>query len=328
MKILSTKYTFALLTATVSAVFIFCSSDDDGDTPEPQATVFDNTGYRYSDVGTDNGYTLTYENLQSPEENQLESSSGIVGSQTNGAYVIICEGAGNPNVLHVYNRQAEFVGKIIVEGAENIDWQDIAAGPGPDDGAPYLYIGDIGDRGAVRDFLSIYRLREPDLSALEVPFEINAEGVDKIDFTVNAKRDFQTLMVDPESKDLIVMGTMQAMTYRLRFPQSTSGVTAADFKGHHMLRREIKGGDISPDRRHIIIKDVGEVFKWEIPDGDDPVRVMFEDVPVKVPYVAEIEGGALGWTSDSQTYFTITDTDITDNGVRRGQPVLRGYTRD
>jgi len=58
------------------------------------------------------------------------------------------------------------------------------------------------------------------------------------------------------------------------------------------------------------------------------VRVMFEDVPVKVPYVSEIEGGALGWTSDGLTYFTITDTDLNAGGTRRGQPILRGYTRD
>ena len=312
----------------LGGALVSCNNDDDNTEPEAEAHVFSNTGYSYADVGTDDGYTLTYDNLQSPDENQLESSSGIVGSHSNPQYVIICQGSGTDNLLHVFNREAEFQGSIELAGAENIDWQDIAIGPGPVDGQTYIYVGDIGDRASSRDFLSIYRFEEPDLSSINTPFALTANDVERIDFRVNEKKDFQTLMLDPLSKDLIVMGTMQAMTYRLRYPQNTSAISNADYKGHHRLRREIKAGDISPDGRYIIIKDVGEVFKWEVPEGDDPIRVMFEDVPVKVPYVAEIEGGALGWTKDSQTYFTITDTDINANGVRRGQPILRGYTRN
>lgn len=303
-----------------------CSSDDDNDmVTEQELTVFE-MGYSYSDIDANNDYQKTHDNLQSPDSNQLEESSGLVGGRTNSQLVYICEGKDNPNEVRLFTQDAEYQGKIIVDGAINIDWQDIAIGPGPQDGVNYIYVGDIGDRGSNRDYLSVYRFPEPDLSGQTVPYSVSVSQVERIDFTVSQKRDFQTLMVDPITKDIIVVGTMQAMVYRMRYPQSTNTIIKADYKGHHRLRREIKAGDISPDGKYVLIKDVGEVFKWEVPSGEDPVQVMFEVMPSKVPYTSEIEGGSLGWNAESNMYFTITDTDMRDD-TRRGQPILYGYSR-
>ena len=322
------KYLFLLLFPASWLFIVGCSKkndDDNGQVQEPTTTVFE-MGYVYSDAVPNNDYQKSHNNLQSPDSNQLEQSSGLVGGLTNSDLIYICEGRNNPNEIHVFTQNADYRGKIVVVGATNIDWQDIAIGPGPQEGINYIYIGDIGDRQSNREFLSVYRFPEPDLSGQTAPFVVQSSGVERIDFTISQKRDFQTLMVDPITKDIIVMGTMQAMVYRLRYPQSTSSKNKADYKGHHRLRREIKAGDISPDGKYVLIKDVGEIFKWDIPAGEDPIKIMFEVAPTKVPYTAEIEGGALGWTANSNSYFTITDTDMRD-GIRRGQPIMYGYTR-
>lgn len=303
------------------------SSDDDmnGNGIKPEPTVFE-MNYSYSDVGTNTDYIKTHDNLLSPEVNQLENTSGLAIGRKNTDFVYIIEGRDNENAIHVFNKDAEFQGKIILEGADNIDWQDIAIGPGPDQNTHYILIGDIGDRQSNRENLTVYRLPEPNVSGQSIPFEVTVSNFETIKFSVSEKRDFQTLMVDPFSGDIIVIGTMQAMVYRLKYPQSTTSVTRADFKGHHRLRREIKAGDISPDGKYILLKDVGEVFKWEVPSDEDPIKVMFETAPERVTYTSEIEGGALGWNAESNGYFTLTDTDKRD-GIRRGQPILYGYTR-
>jgi len=303
-----------------------CSKDNDDNTQEPAPTIFE-MGYGYSDVTTNNDYALNYQSLLTPEVNQLENASGLAGSNSNNNLVLIVEGRNNPAAVQVFNRDGVFQGKITLVGADNVDWQDIATGPGPVEGQNYVYVGDIGDRSANREFLSIFRFIEPDLSNPNAPFDISISEFDRIDFSITSPRDCETLMLDPLSKDLIVMGKMQAMVYRIPFPQNTSGVTKAQFKGHHRLRREIKAGDISPDGRFVIIKDVGEIFQWEVPPGHDPIAVIFQNTPQRVAYQAEIEGGALGWTADGNNYFTLTDTDKRD-GMRRGQPILFGYTRN
>lgn len=230
--------------------------------------------------------------------------------------------------MHVFSHDAVFQGKILVEGAENIDWQDLAIGPGPQDGVDYIYVGDIGDQDGNRSTLVIYRFPEPDLAGLTAPFEVSVSDFERIEFTINEARSCETLMLDARTKDLIVLGKMQAMVYRLPYPQKVNEVYEADFKGHHRLQREIKAGDMSPDGSEIIIKDVGQIFHWTVEEGEDPVQVMFEKPATFAEYRSEIEGGALGWSADGNAYFTITDTDLSEDGVtRRGQPIIFGYTR-
>ncbi|MBI4618262.1 MAG: hypothetical protein HY720_31980 [Planctomycetes bacterium] len=57
-----------------------------------------------------------------------------------------------PAELYAVTRTGELVRTLVVPGAENRDWEDIAA-----DG-PHLYVGDVGDNARVREFLTIYRV--------------------------------------------------------------------------------------------------------------------------------------------------------------------------
>ena len=48
-----------------------------------------------------------------------------------------------------------------MSGATAVDWEDIAAGPGPVSGVAYLYLADIGDNAKARTSVQVYRVREP-----------------------------------------------------------------------------------------------------------------------------------------------------------------------
>ncbi len=134
--------------------------------------------YRYRDVVKNGYFELTHSNVQTPPEHQLESSSGLVTGRSNPGIVYICQGQGfrshhpqsHPAELYVYDKKAVYQGKIIVEGSDNVNWQDLAIGPGPVEGVNYIYIGDIGDKDTSRPSLTIYRIPEPDLGGLQKPF--------------------------------------------------------------------------------------------------------------------------------------------------------------
>lgn len=314
-----------------------CSKEDiiePENNEEEQPTVYELT-YRYSDLIQNNMYHISKQNLLSPEEFQLESSSGLVTGRNNLGYVYICQGKGfrtwhpqdNPPEIYIYNDIGEYKGKMIIKGAENFDWQDIAIGSPPNDNKNYIYIGDIGDKENNRESLKIYRFEEPVISQKNDFFEIEISNFDIIEFTLpeHGARDCETLMFDPKTGDLIVMAKMQAFVYRLSYPQSTNAITEAVYKGHHRLRREIKAGDISPCGNLIMIKDVGEIFQWEKPENMCVIETMFT-IPATISiYANEPEGGALGWKHDSSGYFSITDTDISSEGNRRAEPILYGY---
>lgn len=83
---------------------------------------------------------------------KLKEVSGIALSQDQKTIWAI-EDAGNKNVVYGLNRQGVLVADVLVENAENNDWEDITKDT---DGS--IYIGDFGNNDNERQNLSILKL--------------------------------------------------------------------------------------------------------------------------------------------------------------------------
>ncbi len=83
---------------------------------------------------------------------KLKEVSGIALSQDQKTIWAI-EDAGNKNVVYGLNRQGELTTDVLVENAENNDWEDITK-----DAAGNIYIGDFGNNENDRQNLSILKL--------------------------------------------------------------------------------------------------------------------------------------------------------------------------
>ena len=89
----------------------------------------------------------------------LTEASGVVQS-TRAANVYWSQNdSGNDPLLFAYDSTGASLGVLRVIGAENRDWEAIAIGPCVTGSC--LYIGDVGDNGARRDFVTVYRIPEP-----------------------------------------------------------------------------------------------------------------------------------------------------------------------
>ena len=99
------------------------------------------------------------------KEKSISESSGLVASRsTPGAYWTHNDSGDGP-FIYAFDTRGDSFGVFRVNGAEARDWEDIAAGPGPQANKSYLYIGDIGDNDAKRDEIVVYRVAEPTLTA-------------------------------------------------------------------------------------------------------------------------------------------------------------------
>ena len=88
----------------------------------------------------------------------IDESSGLVASRTNpGLYWTHNDSGDGPNIYALDERGAHR-GTWRVKGASAQDWEDIAAGRGPQAGVSYPYIGDIGDNEARRSEIIVYRV--------------------------------------------------------------------------------------------------------------------------------------------------------------------------
>jgi hypothetical protein len=228
---------------------------------------------------------------------------------------------------HLSGQRISGIDKWVLPGISNRDWEDIAIGPGPIPGESYIYVGDIGDNRSVRGFVNIYRFVEPQLTInpnQQEPFKMTITNVETIRVEYpDGPRDAETLMIDPATKDLIIITKreVQVHVYQLPFPHNTSGAaTNIHYRGKLPFRM-VTAGDISPDGQEIGIKDLGAIYHWNA-TSSGIIETMFKQTPTRPEYIPEVQGEALGWSHDGSGYFTITE--IENHQV---EALLRYYSR-
>ena len=89
-----------------------------------------------------------------PSANEL---SGLVRSRSQADLLWSHDDSGAGPVLYGLRTDGRVATRPTVTGAQNVDWEDIAAGPAPN-GQPLLYVGDIGDNASNRATIDVYRV--------------------------------------------------------------------------------------------------------------------------------------------------------------------------
>jgi len=97
---------------------------------------------------------------------ELREASGLAVSRTQPGVLWAHNDSGDMPVLYAIDQKGTLLAKVAVLDAEAIDWEDIAGGPCPEDGATThcLYIADTGNNSRAREVLTIYIVDEPSIS--------------------------------------------------------------------------------------------------------------------------------------------------------------------
>ncbi|MHC4235172.1 MAG: hypothetical protein ACYSUQ_08660 [Planctomycetota bacterium] len=93
----------------------------------------------------------------------MAECSGIVASRRYPGVFWVHNDSGHDPVLYAIEVSGRVVAEVPVEGATNIDWEDIAA-----DDQGHLYVGDIGNNYGMFPVRSVYQIAEPDPHASPV----------------------------------------------------------------------------------------------------------------------------------------------------------------
>ncbi len=244
-----------------------------------------------------------------PLENpHIDEASGLAASRVNPELLWVHNDSGKKARLFAINTRGANVATFFLPGTRYRDWEDIAVGPGPDSTQSYIYVGDIGDNDAKYDTKYIYRFPEPLLSQVRIPLADTIRSVEVIAFRYpDGRRDAETLLVDPLSRDLFIVSKReeQARVYRLPYPQSTAEVTTAQ-KVATLSFSGMVGGDISPSGGEILLKNYDTVFYWKR-DPEQAVAAALQVEPLVVPYVLEPQGEAICWDYLGLGYFTTSE---------------------
>ena len=213
------------------------------------------------------------------EDRAINESSGIVASRRNPDLFWTHNDSGDGPFIYAFDRKGKNRGRWRVANAQAIDWEDIAAGPGPQPGIPYLYIGDIGDNYSRREYVTVYRVAEPDITA-----ENSSSPANRIHATEAAeafrlkypdgKHDAETLMVHPTTGDLYIITktfNSESGIYKLKAPLTSASANTLVRLGKigtpGLVGGLMTGGDISPDGRRVVLCDYFNAYEMVLPDN-------------------------------------------------------------
>ena len=240
--------------------------------------------------------------IRSIENPTLEEMSGLVFSKKHPDKLYTHTDSGGEAAVYVLDSLGNELGKIMLEGVENRDWEDIAVSPGPG-GKSYVYVGEIGDNLGVHQAVQVFRFPEP--GDLSKKITIKPEV---LTFTYpEGARDAESLFVDPISGDLFVVSKRDKQNALFR-------IQATDFGKASVVAEELvklpltsaTAADISQDGSRILIKNYFKVYYWDRKAGET-MSAALSKLPKELPYVPEPQGEAIGFRPDGKAYYTISE---------------------
>ena len=261
---------------------------------------------------------------------QVTESSGLAASQVTPGVVWTMNDSGGPATVFAIDVATGATRAAVVleqpspvPGVEQVDWEDLAVGPGPD-GTPHVYVGDIGDNVSGRPFVHLLVFPEPDLSGVAegttITVPLGDYGIHVLVYE-DGPRDAETLLVDPVTGQVTIVTKTLPRTGIGRLPidpeNGFSGIyqapnplgavnvltREADFDLRDLVTVEgdaalwATAGDIAPDGSRVVIRTLFEAFEFEVVDGDVVAALGTDPLEVALPAVQQ--GESITYTADA-----------------------------
>ncbi|MDA3844471.1 MAG: hypothetical protein PF588_08905 [Candidatus Kapabacteria bacterium] len=273
-------------------------------------------------------------NMGEVDEKILDEVSGLAASMDNPGVLWTHNDNGSDRRIYAINTSCRILAEYKLKIDDSKDWEDIAVGPGPEEGRSYIYVGDIGDNNGTYNKRSIYRFEEPEVDPDQkyAEFEIKEKHIDIIKFKYpDGSRDAEAMMLDPLTKDLYVISKREdnVGVYLIKYPQSTEEtitmehVATLPYGNEGFSGSGVTAGDISHDGREIIIKQYFQVYYYYRAEGETVASALSKDFAI-LPYLPEPQGEAICWAYDGSGYYTLSER---GSSILQRTPVLYFYQR-
>ena len=238
------------------------------------------------------------------ESTDLVEASGLAVSRVSPGVLWSHNDSRGGARLFAFDTAGNDLGAFELPGTFAFDWEDIAAGPGPDGAGNYLYVGDLGDNFAIRNGqIAIYRVQDTDPGALSDSFaEVVALPYRYPDGVHNA----EAIFVDPIEPALYVITKDKEMASIFKGPLTPTGDDVElEFVTTVFLDAEVSAGDISWDGHVIALRGYQTVWMWNRPTGAS-VADAFNSEPCTAPSPEERQGEAIALDADLG-YWTVSE---------------------
>jgi hypothetical protein len=289
-------------------------SDDDDPLAEPPAS---------QTTGAPAGAARTYQEatvLGMLSDPAITESSGLAASRRNPGLLWTHNDSGDEPFVYCIDLKAASCGAWRVTGAEAWDWEDMAAGPGPRAGEPYLYLGDVGDNLDQRTEIIVYRIPEPVAGAAgpvptkAAPAATAPAEVLRLRYPDGAGHNAEALAVHPTTGDVYVVtkDAQAARVFKAAAPLDPSKVATMVQMGTIRLGtgprglEQVTGADISPDGRRVVLCTYSAGFELEVPAAA-PFDDVWSQTPAPVTLGLRLQGESIAYRLDGRALLTTSE---------------------
>ena len=240
----------------------------------------------------------------------LDEVSGIAISRAHEDVLWAINDSGNPARLHALSTRGRVLAQFDVEGAKNIDWEDMASFDLH--GKHYLLVADTGDNGGLRKSITLHIFEEPASlvsGTLRPAWTIRARWPD-------GPRDCEAVAVDAVAGKIMLVSKKRAPPELFALPLADpgktwreprrigrlSGVPAADpdlqrsDPAMAKLFTQVTAADLSADGNTLAVLTYGSVLIYRRNVGEDwGTAVGRAPEAHDVPLIPQAE--ALAWSA-------------------------------
>jgi hypothetical protein len=237
----------------------------------------------------------------------LQETSGIAASRQN-TDILWMHNDGEGKRIYAVKLSGKVAAQLRVPDVIK-DLEDMAVGPGPEEGIDYLYLGDIGDNERDRREVQVVRFAEP---AINGNGQLRAEGAEVFQLRFpNGSHDAEALLVDPIHGDIVIVTKEEdrARVFMASAGNLQTGETAKLQLIAELEVNQISAGDISRDGSLIALRREDRGWLWQRHEGEtiaDALAKRPREIPVRGSRQGD-NGESLAFAADGRSYFTISE---------------------
>jgi hypothetical protein len=230
----------------------------------------------------------------------LNEISGLTASRAHdGVLWAVEDSLEPPDLIAIDAATGAVLGTVVLEGegVANVDWEDLAAGPGPD-GEPWLYVADIGDNFAVRPQVAILALPEPE------PVDGRAQAELALATYDGGSTNAEAMVVTTGGTWVIGKVQGPAPLYRLDEATQTFEATGTTLDVGDEL---VTGASVSPDGALLAVRTYQEVLLFPLGSDGDVAAAIADEEPCPTTPPDEPGGETVALLPEGEGLVTISE---------------------
>ncbi|QQS31834.1 MAG: hypothetical protein IPM50_09085 [Acidobacteriota bacterium] len=286
------KYSLVVISCAVAFLIASACAFDSGSAAEP--------------LGDDLRGPQVFGSIRSQD---IGESSGVAASKCQNDVFWTHNDSGDGPFIYAFNVKGDNLGTWNVEGATNIDWEDMAIAR-TRDGRCFIYISDTGNNKQDRAEVTIYRVEEPVVTEKDRGRrKRNAVATAKADSMQlrfpDRVQDAETLMVNQLTGEIYVLTkrlTEPSSIYKFNWPENQEVVTAklvGTLSVPAIPNGLLTGGDMSSDARRVVVCDYARAYELTLPRESNDFDDIWKQTPRPIDLGKREAGEAIAYIPDA-----------------------------